>query len=271
MDTIWLTRQDIGLIAPNRQSVVRETTSGIFFHHSGTAKPSAPKSVDESTAQWRNIQLDHLSRVIFDKNGNPTYWSDGTVRLWADIAYNIGIGYRCVLDGRGLQYQSGGTGWPWDGYTVSICVLGNMTIEDLTADQEETIIFALRRIREIYGNNLSINGDRDVNSTNCPGDHLYAKIDELWERSGNVAPTPLPVPPAEPEEDEDMGKPLYRIRSEDPYEAWLVRWDNGKLSHLSPAENASPTYNGLPTYEEDDRESYKRLVAESGTTWQPSH
>ena len=68
-----------------------------------------------------------------------------------------------------------------------------------------------------------------------------------------------------------MGKPLYRIRSEDPYEAWLVRWDNGKLSHLSPAENTSPTYNGLPTYVEEDRDSYKRLVAESGTTWQPSH
>jgi len=264
----WLTRADCNLQPPNRPSALRRTTSALYFHHSGTAGPSKPHTVDESIRQWQSIQEYHLNKLILDKYGNPTYWPDGTVRKWADIAYNIGIGYQCVMDGRRLEYQGGGTGWPWDGYSISICVLGNMTIESLTWDQEDTIIFALQRIRSLYGDNLEVNGDRDVNSTNCPGDNLYNQIDNLWERSGSVVVAP--GPPLE-EEDEDMGKPLYRIRSEDVYEAWLVRWDNGKLSHLGDVENTSPVYAPLPVYVETNRETYKRLVEESGTTWTPTH
>jgi hypothetical protein len=221
-----------------------------------------PSSVEQSKVQWRNIQLDHLSRIILDENGYPKFNDDGTIRKWADIAYNIGIGYRCILDGRGLFYQGGGTGWPWDEYSISICILGNMSLEPVNLDLQETIIVALREIRRQFGNDLEPEGDRDVNSTNCPGDNFYPMIEDLWERS--AAPTPIP------DEDEDMGKPLYRVRSTDEYEAWLVRWDNGKLTHLSPAENGSPFYEDLPAYIELDRDSYLRLLKESGTTWQPS-
>ncbi|PYS90471.1 MAG: hypothetical protein DMF62_04730 [Acidobacteria bacterium] len=268
-DIQWLTREDVGLILPNRWSNIRPSTTEIYFHHSGTADPSMPKSVEASKQQWRSIQRDHLSRLILDKDGKPTYWADGTVRKWADIAYNIGLGYRCVMDGRGLGPQGGGTGWPWDQWSISICVLGNTTIEQITPDLEETAVFALKEIRRYFGNDLVIKGDRDVNNTNCPGDNAYAAKQRWWDLSGST-PSPQVPTPTPPEEDEDMGAPLYKIRSDDPYEAWLVRWDNGKLSHLSPIENASPTYSALPTYIEDNREEYKRLVVESGTTWRPT-
>jgi hypothetical protein len=96
-----------------------------------------------------------------------------------------------------------------------------------------------------------------------PGENWHM---QWWTRFG-VFPVTLPPPIVE---DEDMGKPLYRIRSEDVYAPWLVRWDNGKLSHLAPSENASAIYSELPVFVEEDQASYERLVTESGTTWKPT-
>lgn len=259
-DIRWLTREDIGLIDPNRWSSLREVTRGIFFHHSGTVRPSKPMSVEASITQWKKIQLDHLSRLILDKDGNPQYWDDGTLKKWADIAYNIGIGYRCILDGRGLGVQGGGTGYPWDKFTLSICVLGNMTLEELDFNQIETIICALQRIRRLYGDDLTRQGDRDVNSTNCPGNNIYDNIEYLWKISTKLT-----------EQDEDMGKPLHIIEPEnDPYGAQFVRWDNGTVSHLGPGEIKVDAFRSLPHIVETDRPAYFRLVKQSGTQWRPA-
>lgn len=173
--TMFLSRSAWGAQPPNRPSPDRPTTTHLFVHHSATAKPH---DVEEAKAQWRAIQADHLQRPISPTN--PT--------LWADIAYNIGVGCGAILEGRGWDVRGGGTGpgnkvphssGSWDTVSVSICVLGNYQTDTLDADTRASLVAALHEAHERYGD-LTVMGDRDVNSTACCGNNLYPLIPQLW-------------------------------------------------------------------------------------------
>lgn len=175
--TVFLSHSAWGAQAPNRQSGTRGETTHLFVHHSATAKPS---SIEEAKAQWRAIQADHLQRTVT--------LHDGTVILWADVAYNLGVSGGVILEGRGWDAKSGGTGpgqrvphpsGSWDNVSVSICVLGNYQTDTLDADTRTSLVAAMNEAHIRYGN-LTVMGDRDVNFTSCCGDNLYPLIGQLW-------------------------------------------------------------------------------------------
>lgn len=187
--TVFLSRSSWNALPPNRESALRTETSMVFIHHSAVRKPV---DVDEAKAQWAAFQRDHMSRPI--SSTNPT--------LWADIAYNIGIGPGVILEGRGWDVKGGGTGpgnkvphysGSWDNVSVSICVLGNYQVDVLDDLTRETLLTALREARTRYGDALVVMGDRDVNTTSCCGDNLYALLNDLWVQSSTEENDDMPT------------------------------------------------------------------------------
>lgn len=175
--TVFLSRSAWGAQPPNRPSPNRTSTTHVFVHHSATAKPA---NIDEAKAQWRAIQADHLQRTVT--------LPDGTVVRWADLAYSQGVSHGAILEGRGWDAKSGGTGpgnkvphpsGSWDTVSVSICVLGNYQTDALDADTRASLVAALREAHERYGD-VIVMGDRDVNSTACCGDNIYPLLPQLW-------------------------------------------------------------------------------------------
>ena len=192
MPTVTISRTEWGALPPNRPSALRRTTTHVVVHHSATVNPTStrnPADIEESKAQLRAIQADHLERTFT--------LADGTTLLWADIAYNMLVGPGCLLEGRGWDVRGGGTGignkvphpsGSWDNISVSICVLGNYQKEALDPTTRASLIDAFREFRRRFDNGeLSLLVDRDVNSTACCGENLVSVVTDLWLAS--AAPT----------------------------------------------------------------------------------
>ena len=183
--TVTISRSEWGALPPNRPSAPRGTTTHVIVHHSATANPTStpnPADIEESKAQTRAIQLDHLGRTFS--------LADGTTLPWADLAYNMLVGPGCLLEGRGWDVRGGGTGigtkvphptGSWDNVSVSICVLGNYQKELLDPATRASLIDAFREFRRrFHDGELNLLVDRDVNHTACCGDSLVAAIADLW-------------------------------------------------------------------------------------------
>ncbi|WP_184077263.1 peptidoglycan recognition protein family protein [Nocardiopsis mwathae] len=134
----------------NRQGVSRARRVEFTVHYSQGPTTQTP----------RQIQNFHM-----DSNG------------WADIGYNF------LVDRSGVVYE--GRGWnvagahaaPRNVQGIGVCFIGR--------DGDATDA-AKRSIRALYeeacrrvGRRLRMRGHRDINSTSCPGDDLYA-----WVKSG---------------------------------------------------------------------------------------
>ncbi len=81
------------------------------------------------------------------------------------------------------------------------------------------------------------------------------------------APPPIP----EDEDEDDDVKPLCRILGPFAGDAQFIRFSNGEVKHLGPAEMAlydeGGPLMGLPTVTETEEASYQRLIRASGTEW----
>lgn len=101
---------------------------------------------------------------------------------WSDIAYNWLISPTGrIYEGRGWDRVGGGTGSPEDSWSMSICALGNYEQREPTAAMVQAyidLIVAGIRAGKLTAD-VTIKGDRDVNSTACPGKHLYAMLDDI--------------------------------------------------------------------------------------------
>lgn len=144
-------------------------SSVVFIHHSA----ASGRKVDtfaEQCATIRGIQDFHMNS-----------------RGWDDIAYSYvvfqprgGIHEARAFEARTYHHvpaaqldHNTGNG--------AICVVGNLNVEGV-ARNTRYVIEELARL--FPGRNLG--GHRDVNQTDCPGDHLYAVLPTIARASGKT-------------------------------------------------------------------------------------
>ncbi len=138
----------------------REDTNRIIIHHTGL-----PKDRDMTAAE--------IHKLHRDRNG------------WA------GIGYHYVIRKNGIIER--GRGWNMVGAhaqhhnndSVGISLAGNFSVGVPTNAQIkslENLLVALCGLYNLVPDELSVIGHRDVNSTACPGDSLYAMLPQIRTR-----------------------------------------------------------------------------------------
>ncbi len=134
---------------------VRPATKAIVIHHVGIPSGDTPAAA---------IHQAHLA------NG------------WAGIGYHYVIRKDGTIErGRPLAVV-GAHAYNHNFDTVGINVTGNFDVETPTAEQRqflERLLAALCRIYGIEPGAATIEGHRDVNSTDCPGANLYVLLPQI--------------------------------------------------------------------------------------------
>lgn len=114
----------------------------------------------------------------------------GPQRGWADIAYSALVcahGY--VFEGRGPGHRTAANGTNDSNQRFyAVCYLGGEG-DDFTADARNGINDA---IEWLGGGEVA--GHRDATPTACPGDAIYAWVQNGHPRDGHVEPAPVDVP-----------------------------------------------------------------------------
>ncbi|XP_051814076.1 peptidoglycan recognition protein 5 [Acanthochromis polyacanthus] len=156
-----VSRQQWGAAEPKDKENLTSPAGKIVIHH--TALPSCT-GLDECKARVASIQREHMSKKGFD-----------------DIGYNFLVG------GDGTVYE--GRGWGVVGAharghnhdSLGIAFMGNFNNE---APSKE----AIKSVKELLQAGVSeafiapgfgLFGHRDLGSTECPGEKLYAAIPQL--------------------------------------------------------------------------------------------
>lgn len=175
---------------------------GIFLHHSVTA--TAPEIQ----------QVQQIQRLHQD------------VRGWYDIAYSWLVGDSgTIYEGRGADVEGGHTEG-WNSRAEAVCYIGN-------AETGRPSPAALASIRLVIEDRNAAHGGgfvrphRAVAATACPGTALVAWLSAGMPVQGAPDPTPVPVPPANPLEDE---MPLV-ITVKDTDEHWV--WTPGGVAPVN--------------------------------------
>ena len=194
----YKTRDQWGAQAPKYRNAMPRPVNLAVIHHSVTPWNADPYPT------VRGIQQYHMGS-----------------RGWSDIAYQELVAMDpehdgWVFEGRGFGYIGGATGNPpGDSHSLSICLLGNSTEKPPSAAAVESIAQRLAYAEKIgrLAPGWEIRGDRDYNSTNCPGDGLYAQLPHIRQRAAEIVagnePTPAPVEPDPLPPVEDDVKWLY--------------------------------------------------------------
>jgi hypothetical protein len=126
---------------------------------------------------------------------------------YSDIAYNLVIcPHGSVYEGRGLSVQGAANGPQTNATKPSVCLLLNVA-DTMTPAMQDRILDLNRWVTP-----GTILGHREVNTTTCPGDQVFA-----WITTHRHAP-PLPPTPTPPEDDDmqrlvkcDNGDPMVLI------------------------------------------------------------
>ncbi|MBR3458582.1 MAG: N-acetylmuramoyl-L-alanine amidase [Selenomonadaceae bacterium] len=136
----------------------RSSTDSIIIHHSGL-------SVDkDSTVQ-------EIHRAHQQGNG------------WAGIGYHYLIHKNGKIDQGRAPEQVGAHTWKHNGNTIGICVAGNFNLARPTASQINSLNMLVAWLCMQYRLNPTrkdvILGHCDLNSTDCPGKHLYPLLGDV--------------------------------------------------------------------------------------------
>lgn len=123
---------------------------------------------------------------------------------WSDIAYNFLVPdpnpNLIVFEGRGVGVQGGHT----SGYNRTahaVCVLGNFQVDRPSANTLESVARLIKRGRNLRWWGTHVGGHRDVSTSSCPGDYLYAQLPWIRNRANaiwNAAPAPAPTTSTKP-------------------------------------------------------------------------
>jgi len=145
---------------------------------------------------------------------------------YSDIAYTYLIcPHGTVYEGRGLSVQGAANGPQTNATKPSVCLLLNVA-DSMTPAMQDRILDLNRWVTP-----GTILGHREVNTTTCPGDQVFA-----WITSHRHAP-PLPPTPTPPEDDDmqrivkcDNGDPMVLITN-----SIHARWvqDEAELKDLT--------------------------------------
>lgn len=153
-----------GALPPNRECGYMNDCDAIVLHHSATTQP---RTIHEASSQVQAIDRDHLTRV--NNKGKL---------IFCDIAYNLLVGPDCYFVGRGPTAYDGATDDDQTTKTVSICILGNYMIDDITAPYKRSIEFAVEVCRNVWGN-IPVRPHHDFYATGCPGINIDKLIPTL--------------------------------------------------------------------------------------------
>lgn len=151
------------------------TTKGVKVHYEGTHVSNGTHG--ECVAEVKAIRESHLAN---------------TAENYSDIAYNLLVcqhGY--VFEGRGKRKRTGANGnQDLNRAHYAVCaLLGNSGDTHPTAEMVDGIRWAIAYLRG-YGAGRDIKGHRDGYATACPGDPLYALV-----QNGSLEPDGSPEPP----------------------------------------------------------------------------
>jgi N-acetylmuramoyl-L-alanine amidase len=159
-------------------------THGVVVHYS--ASDADERSNHKNcAARVRGIQRFHM-----DTKG------------WTDIAYSFLVckhGY--VFRGRGphARTAANGTNAGNDGY-LAICFLGDDTKgrDDVTSKGRQALVDARKHLLSVHPHARETIGHRDLTSTACPGDELYAYIKSAAFRQALRKKPPAGWKPGDP-------------------------------------------------------------------------
>lgn len=130
-----------------------------FVHHSVTKAPANTK--EAQAGHMRYLESIHLGKG------------------WAGIAYShVVFPDGSVWEGRGFDHlpaaQAG-----HNSRTLAVCVVGNYQEDSPTAAVLRAVARVIREAQRRGHPIKRIGGHRDVTPTGCPGDHLYARLDDI--------------------------------------------------------------------------------------------
>lgn len=158
-------RADCKLRAPtSRSNNIDASRGGVLFHYVGGDPLRLFDASHESCRSvWRGIQSYHM-----DKRG------------LADVAYSFAIcPHGIVLAGRGFGVRTGANGTNIANYTYYAVVLLAGGDEKPNQKMKDAMAWAVTEARRVGAAGDDIGGHRDVRSTACPGDEIYAVIPEV--------------------------------------------------------------------------------------------
>ena len=155
-----ISRQDWGARPPRRRSSIPVPTAELWLHHTA--------GNHSGVAGLRSIQNFHMD-----------------IRGWSDIAYSYIIDRQSleVFEGRGAGILGGHT-FGRNSISHAICVMGNFDLSPVSGE-------LVGRVAELVAHghqqgwwpSMLTGGHRDVRATSCPGENLYARIDEINRRA----------------------------------------------------------------------------------------
>ncbi|MGW9031011.1 N-acetylmuramoyl-L-alanine amidase [Streptomyces sp. NPDC055722] len=183
-----VTRSQWGAKPSRYELVYIAGTDGVKIHYEGTPVPAGlaePGSHSQCDDRMRAIQASHLANAKED---------------YSDIAYNFVVcphGY--VFEGRGLHRKTAANGnQTLNKAHYAVCaMLGSEGLTKPTDAQLGGLRDAIEYLRSDGGAGSQIKGHRDGYATACPGDPLYAWVQEGAPRPGGTAPSPT-KPTAKP-------------------------------------------------------------------------
>jgi len=192
----YFTRGEWGARAPKYRHSLRDTTNGVFMHHTVTAMAPAAPIV-------RGVQNYHM---------------DG--RGWADIAYSflIDVVSGDIYEGRGLGIAGGHTAG-FNSTSHAICWIANTDQVNPTAAAKRAWLATLRTIEARFADGPE-RGHRDVAATGCPGGFGYTWLQQGFPVSGEPGePAPPPPPPPPPSGDRVLARGMVG----DDVKQWQTR------------------------------------------------
>jgi hypothetical protein len=189
-----------------------------IVHHTAGTSPDTP---DESAAIIRAIQVYHVK-----SNG------------WNDIGYNLLVDpFGQTFEGRGGGVERNVVGAHALGFNTGSCgiaLLGNLERKALTPEARTGLVALLAwrldvghvdplaQVTFVSGGSSrllrAVSGHRDVNSTACPGAHLYSELDGMAADAAVLGLPKLYDPSATVDASMDV---TFRARLSEPH-SWTV-------------------------------------------------
>lgn len=138
------------------------------------------------------VIIHHTVTGNFEANPAATvrsiYYYHAVTRGWGDIGYNYLIDWKGnIYEGRyGGKNVVGGHALQFNPGSIGVAIMGDYSNTDITPESEKALVSLLAAAASgidpeghgyfVDGDYPNIMGHRDVSSTECPGDRLYARI-----------------------------------------------------------------------------------------------
>jgi len=153
-------------------------------------KPPILSNINPVGRIWR-ITIHHEARESYDPS-----WVASVLRLrgiqkthfqngWADIGYHFVIDCKGrIWECRPLKYQGAHVRDNNEG-NIGIALLGDFNEQYLTREQKDSLKRLVAYLRATYNvSNRRVYTHRELVTTECPGDHLQAHVNELRRDTG---------------------------------------------------------------------------------------